>query len=431
MSFDSCDSISDAAELAALEAGATAFVAAQINDWVDDFCSDGGFGDLFDLADEVETFDDGVGFFDVTCNSAGSFEISVFDSLESDNARSITVTCMAPGTLTTLPAAVEIWPAPGNVSSSLIWVPAAPGVLVQFNTDRCAIETSAVDSAAEFAAAFALYNALNVNVHATATAINTFAATAAVDGSPLSDTTTAFQTTAGAPTSAVTSIAAAILRCDVVAAPGATPGTANVQVIIGATTSSSSTLATVLNAQVRVIGPVANLSVTAAPTSLICGEKAEITATATDAAGQAVSDLTLAEFITNHGGVLGGTTSTINISTPVNPLSSTVAQTFGGVAKAFLLTSIEHVGAYEVVVSIGGLPSVAPRVAQVTVTCSLPAAPAPPTTTAPSTGTGSIRPPNTGDAGLVAEDSSWALFAVAGMVAFAVAGLATLKFARR
>ena len=58
-------------------------------------------------------------------------------------------------------------------------------------------------------------------------------------------------------------------------------------------------------------------------------------------------------------------------------------------------------------------------------------APAPPAVTAPRTGTG-ITPPNTGDAGLVdTTGTSWALFAAVGAVAFAVAGLASLKFARK
>src|SRR5207249_3120445 len=127
--------------------------------------------------------------------------------------------------------------------------------------------------------------------------------------------------------------------------------------------------------------------------------------------------------------------------------SSSAAETFSGVATAFLLTSTEHVGPYEVVVTSGGStggifnpggflgttqvvtipsavgtpttinfpllapPSVsgssgvfstAPVSAQVTVTCALPGAPVttaapvlPPSVQAPRTGEG-IRPPNTG-----------------------------------
>ena len=133
----------------------------------------------------------------------------------------------------------------------------------------------------------------------------------------------------------------------------------------------------------------------------------------------------------------------------------------------FLITSEAHSGAYEVILTtggtapgffrslggsdgfldgvfdtfdyttafslLGGLFSTAPISAQVTVECTL-QAPAPaPTIVAPDTGTGTITPPSTGDAGLLAgsNGSSWSLFAIGGMVAFALAGLATLGFARR
>ena len=63
-------------------------------------------------------------------------------------------------------------------------------------------------------------------------------------------------------------------------------------------------------------------------------------------------------------------------------------------------------------------------------TCTIPA-PAPAATiTAPRTGTG-ITPPNTGDAGLASSSSSSLVLVLGGLAAFAVAGLATLKFARR
>ena len=64
------------------------------------------------------------------------------------------------------------------------------------------------------------------------------------------------------------------------------------------------------------------------------------------------------ELVTNFGGVLGGTTATLG---PVNvaggqvyPQSSTSAETFNGVATAYLLTSTDHVGPYEVVAAAGG-----------------------------------------------------------------------------
>jgi hypothetical protein len=68
-----------------------------------------------------------------------------------------------------------------------------------------------------------------------------------------------------------------------------------------------------------------------------------------------------------------------------------------------------------------------------TYVCDGAVAPAAPTVNPPSTGTGTgnITPPNTGDAGLAAGSSSSAsLFVIAGAVAFVLAGLASVRFAR-
>ncbi len=194
-----------------------------------------------------------------------------------------------------------------------------------------------------------------------------------------------------------------------------------------------------------------------------------VVATIVDSIGQPVSDHTVVEAITNAGGVLGGTGAVAAFGGPVVPISSTIAGTFGSDATMFLITSESHSGPYEVIVTtggtapgfffslggggsnfnfnldietavdttafslLGGLFSTAPISAQVTVECTI-QAPAPaPTIVAPDTGTGTITPPSTGDAGLLAgsNGSSWSLFAIGGMVAFALAGLATLGFARR
>jgi len=260
----------------------------------------------------------------------------------------------------------------------------------------------------------------------------------------------------------------------------------------------------ILTATVTVIGPPASITVAASPTSLRCGEKSTITATIKDAIGANVSDHTRVELITNLGGVLAGTGAvTSGLGAGVVPISSTVAETFAGVATAFLLTSEVTTGPYEVVVTAGGsfpvfsglqipsqtgftqnstanaIPGVfvfpgvggtgtiptglvgptyvggggdvspisgtqepstvgvfstAPVSAQTTVTCSqpVPVAPAPaPQITAPRTGTG-ITPPNTGDGGLAdSNGSSWSLFALAGIVALAIAGVATVRVSRR
>jgi hypothetical protein len=305
-------------------------------------------------------------------------------------------------------------------------------------------------------------------------------------------------------------VISACVYVDTTLAPGTTPGKINVQAIIESPTQGglyNPGLGTnpyyplgnnlslpnylgvpniVLTATITVVGPPASITVAAAPTSLNCGEKATITVTVKDSAGQNVSDRTRVELVTNFGGVIGGTTATLGpvsiTGGNVYPVSSSSAETFNGVATAYLLTSTDHVGPYEVVAAAGGsvmasngflapwyttgvssaanltpnasayfplynqgllnyTPSSAPVNAQATVTCSIPGAPAAaapaPVVTAPRTGQGpadafAIRPPNTGDAGLAAGSSSNAMVYVAGGVAvFALAGLASLKFATR
>jgi hypothetical protein len=225
---------------------------------------------------------------------------------------------------------------------------------------------------------------------------------------------------------------------------------------------------------IKVVGPPAFITATAAPDKLICGEKSTITVKVTDAIGQNVSDNTRVELISNWGSVIAGTGATLGFpgTGPVNPLASSAAATYNGVAIAYLLTSNNHVGPYEVVAAAGGtvgfsnpwepggqwtsdpwwsdfgtgldrhdydehnstnalLYSSAPITTQVTVTCSLPAAPVAPTVTSPNTGTGSITPPNTGDAGLASSSSNAMLLVVVGAAAFVLAGIASVAYARR
>jgi hypothetical protein len=405
-----------------------------------------------DCEEEDESFLDAAVIVDVTCNEAGNFEITFTDEDEDDDALSFEVVCLgAPDSTSTIartPDSVEIVPSMGNVSHSLITVTlladgeqAGAGFEVDFTVDRCTIETSGVDTAAEYGAARTVFTALNRNYAPSADAIETSpAAVAAVDSTRQQDTTVAFANTAGDAT-----IAAAILGCnpaDTGATP-ATPGVATITAVIEVEDGQD----VVLRTTVTVIGPPASVTVAAAPSSLRCGEKATITATIKDAIGQNVSEHTRVESVTNAGGVLGGTGAVAGNAGPVVPISSTVAETFSGVATFYLLTSEQHSGPYEVVVTtggsgavtsaLGGVFSTPPVSAQATVSCSIPqvaapVAPVAPTVTAPRTGQGSISPPNTGDAGLVgsSDSSSWALFAAVGAVAFAVAGFASLKFAR-
>jgi hypothetical protein len=230
--------------------------------------------------------------------------------------------------------------------------------------------------------------------------------------------------------------------------------------------------------EVTVVGGPATIAVAADQTSVRCGERVQITVTVKDSKGANVSDHTLVEAITNFGGVLGGTGAVAGQQGLVVPVSSTLAETIKGVATFYLLTSETHSGPYEVLVTTGGGGAVAGELdeddddedesdeddevfdfddddedsqklgglfstgvinGRVQVACTIPApaapaAPAPaPTIRAPSTGQGAvITPPSTGDAGLAdASGSSWALFVIGGMAAFAIAGAVSFKLARR
>jgi hypothetical protein len=185
---------------------------------------------------------------------------------------------------------------------------------------------------------------------------------------------------------------------------------------------------------ITVIGPPAFMTIAAAPTELVCGEKAEITVSVTDALNQPVSDNTRIEVITNFGGVLAGTGTSLYSGQPVNPLSSTTVEIYDGSGTAYLITSPEHHGPYEVLGASTpsqfgtGVQDYVPVTDQVTVTCTLFQQP---DVTAPDTGTGQIRPPNTGDAGLATDAASTTLAVIAGAVAVTLAGMAKFGLARR
>ena len=174
-----------------------------------------------------------------------------------------------------------------------------------------------------------------------------------------------------------------------------------------------------------IVGPPATLTIDASPKTLVCGEKATFTGTVKDAIAQNVSNGTPVDVWTNFGGVTipSSTTNTFGIQG--------ATATGGGAYSGFLLTSTTNEGPYEVVARVAtGIPGVY-LYAQTTVTCAKKAAAAP-AVGAPATGTGgSLGAPSTGDAGLADAGNSSVLFSIAGAVAFAIAGVATLRFARR
>lgn len=399
---------------------------------------------------------DDVGFIEVTCTEVGEYKLSIFDQGVPDlppfddvpggDSASITITCHGPveaGKMSATPSPIEIVPAQGSVAHSLVTVEVedadgnpVDGAHVVFTTDRCAIESElAMAEYDEVKALFGAYNRL-----APITAIEIEESPAAEDGP---DSATRQQEEVDT----IDGIAATVLHCDPIHAPGVTPGPARITAVIERPGEDF-----ILQVVVQVVGPPApnGLSAIGSPANLICGEKAQIEATVLDAIGQFVSDHTLVEITTNYGGVLAGTGAVAGQAGPVVPLSSTVAETFGGKATFFLLTSDAHVGKYEVVITtgggagvtgsnqtgsgglLGGLWTTPPVSVQLTFECAQPAAPAPaaPTTTGPSTGQ-SIKPPSTGDAGLVDYYTGDALpWFLGGVAALAIAAFLSVRFAR-
>jgi hypothetical protein len=382
--------------------------------------------------------------------------ISTSDEDAGNDSFAFNVRCRAfagGATLTARPTTVEIVPAPSNTAHSLIELTVtdssgnpiliAPSTDVDFTTDRCGVEEAGVDDASELASARAAISALSTAIPSTYVAWDALAnSLASPDTTPSSDNTSVYDFDTIGSGLGLRSMAAVILHCDPHAGiTNATPGVATITACLEVPDAADICRTTT----VTVIGPPASITVAASPTTLRCGEKSQITVTVKDAIGQNVSDHTIVEMVTNLGGTIGGTGGVLSFVGPVVPVSSNGAGTFGGVATAFLLTSESHSGPYEVVATTGGtLPGVGisgnigifstpPIAAQVTVTCTIPAAVAPTaaaTVTAPRTGTG-ITPPSTGDGGLADSSSSWTLFAIGGLAAFAIAGLAGLKFARR
>jgi hypothetical protein len=490
-----CDDIAINAAKASIVAGVSTFVDEQVfdfvftvckHDWVAKFMwgdpyysckgdfywedSKYGYGDGYKYGDNYkyghcggyywESFVDSLVIVDVTCQTPGNFDITFTDEKDPTDAISKNVTCVgrptAASTITALPTTVEISPALGNIAQSLVWVRLVDstggvtgGGKVAFTTDRCAIEAASVTSVsagnqvhdqAKFTAIRGLFDAYAAFASpATAGAI---AASAAATSRP--DSTPTYEDVWA---SATTGLAGVVLSCNPENAPGTTPGRATVTATISVDGADS----IIKSVTVTVVGPPAALTAAATPTTLRCGEKATITVTVKDSIGQNVSDHTRVEAVTNAGGVLAGTGAVAGQAGPVVPVSSTVAETFNGVATLFLLTSDQHVGPYEVVVtsggagsvagsSLGGVFSTAAQSVQTTVTCTLPAPPAPapapaqPTAAAPvtppRTGSGPITPPSTGDAGLADSGSSaWMLLALAG-VAF-LGTVAAFKAVRR
>lgn len=459
LEFD-CDELSDIAEDAYLNSeDPTAVIGAQFNDAIGDQCE---FGNLPGL--NIASF----AAVDVTCEEAGEFDLSFILQqvpFEGKTAQ-IEVTCVGEIDeieLTATPSTVEIVPALGNTSYSLIVAnlmdefgdPISGSVNVVFRTDRCEFLDEDGLSEADLEIALALFDDFDLNDPDTADDIEDFIDTLEEDHDDVSnDVASVVLTDDFGAFDEDDNVAGIILDCsDEDIAPGIADITAEVDIDDGDPSASTT---------VKVVGPpVAPLVVAADRTSVICGERVQITVTVKDAAGQPVSDHTLLEAVTNAGGVLGGTGAVAGEFGLVSPLSSTVAETFNGVATFWLITDNETTPGpfnYEILIatggggavagsSLGGVISTAVVTGRVAITCTGPALPVqpvdvvslppvdvrslPPVTVAPHTPS-SVSPPRTGEAGLAdASGSSALLFVIAGVAVVAIAGAASVKLARR
>jgi hypothetical protein len=443
-----CADLGLAAKNAALGAGASDEIAEQFADAIWSQCDAGEFDEFIELVPELLVID-------VTCEEAGNFELTFFSGNEDDDSLTIEVTCVGEVddmTLTADPTMVETVPVGASVEYSLIIAnlvdenedPIEGPAVVNFSTNRCEFLEEDGLSEEQFNAVAAAFDNWDINDPSTAVAINNAVATIAADADDVSNDVASFIADDDFDNLDVEegdNIAAIILDCsDNTQAPGTATITAEID-------QEGADIVKTVN--VAVVGPPASVTAAASVASVTCGDTATIVVTVKDAAGQNVSEHTLVEAVTNFGGVLGGTGAVAAQRGLVTPVSSTVAETFNGVATFTLITSDTHVGNYNIVVAtggggtitgstssaasiLGGTFSTAVVTANVSVACAMPAAPVAPTVTAPRTGTG-ITPPNTGDAGLVSTSSGagLSLFVIAGVAAFALAGVATLKFARR
>jgi hypothetical protein len=200
------------------------------------------------------------------------------------------------------------------------------------------------------------------------------------------------------------------------------PGVANITAIVQREGADI-----VLETEVTVVGATAGtgLTLTLTPDDIECGETILATATAVDALGQPVSPGTVIWFTTDtDSGIVGGTEG-----------AQGNAATDDGEASVLIATAADDAGTHTVIASTRDAEGRILAQVSDTYVCDgavAPAAPTAPTVNPPGTGTGtgSITPPNTGDAGLAAGSTSSSLFVIVGAAAFILAGLASIRFAR-
>jgi hypothetical protein len=402
-----------------------------INTWLHDVVGIPGFLSATMNSDNPcgGSNDDGWSMIDFTCIEPGYFHIIINSSPEEDGifpnfdrdvselgGTAMKFYCVGDAEsadVSVSKTSVESSPASGNQSWSLITVTVEDqsgdridGIDVSAHTNNCTLKNTGSSS---YSGDAATSSDSTISPAAGGTTVETWTD---------SDTTSDKNFLLDNPLEHAAGTAEFVLDCS----HGAT-GTATIDIIVERPGSDI-----YLTEEVTIVGPtsVTGLTLTLTPDDLECGETILATANAVDSLGQAVSNGTLVFFTTDtSSGIVGGL--------PAGGAQGGI-QTTSGEASVLIATDPSNPGVHTVIAYAtkgNGGDIIAQTSA--TYTCDAAVAPAAPTVAPPATGTGtgSITPPNTGDAGLAAGSTSNAsLFVIVGAVAFVLAGLASVRFAR-
>jgi hypothetical protein len=348
----------------------------------------------------TEYLDESWGFIDFECVEPGFFNVSIESGDETRETGAVTkFRCEGQADTAEIKAqrtTVETEPtnvAPNGFGTSLITVTVfdqfgdrLDGANVTFTTDNCTFTNPEAENEDDS----------GTDPEAGGTTVETFSDT---------DSESDLNFLADNPLELSAGTAELTLDCT---GPSGEPGTANVQAIVEREGSPI-----VLQVEIKVVGPTDEITLVLEPDELECGEPVKATATLVDEKDQPVSDGTVVQFTTvTATGVTGGTEGAQGMD-----------ETEGGVAEVILATDPTSSGTHTVAATSGGKTAVA------TYECNGGAV-AGENGDDNGNGNGTIKPPSTGDAGLATGSSSATLFVIAGAVAFILAGLASVRFAR-
>jgi hypothetical protein len=394
-----------------------------ISGWLDDVGYNGsGVSDADSVcgasndgpSDNVAADDDLWGFVDFKCIEFGTFFVDILTPDDTEET-GMSLKFVCPGVPDTAkiaasPSTVETFPATAgiaaNASMSKITVTVydqdgnnLDGAHVTLTTDDCTFVSDGGDVSADLGGV----------------AISPAGGGKTVDIVSDTDSATDDNFVTDNPLQTQAGTAEAVLDCS---GSKGTPGTAHITAVVNRPGSD-----VVLTVDVKVVGPTASngLVLSLSSTNVSCGQPITATAKAVDAQGLPVSDGTLIRFTTDtSSGVVGGSEG-----------AQGGVPSVGGSASVIIATDPGNPGPHTVVAYVINAAGGVAVQTSATYQCSGP--PAPATVTSPGTGTGSgsISPPNTGDAGLARSSTNASLFVLAGVVAFVLAGVASLKFARR